>query len=172
MSIGILELPGFVTEQECEDLLSWTKSNLSNSIFLPACGRVSTREYRGDISYPEAAFSVQSRLIKHLGFDTVIKAPFPHGIYSGYSDGKTCDAQYHAHRDPVYIPDTYTLHCNVVTTKTSGGSVTIDGYGTYEMNKGNILVFPVSELMHEVGSARDERNLWVFGFCIKKGRNK
>jgi hypothetical protein len=119
-----------------------------------------------------AAFSVQSRLIKHLGLDSADKAPFPHGIYSGYSDGKSCDARYHAHRDPVYTPGTYTLHCNVVTTKTSGGAVSVAGHGTYKMNRGDILVFPVSELMHEVGAAKDERNLWVFGFCIKKEGNE
>lgn len=165
----VFVLDSFVSEAECDALTAWTQANLSQPFFGPACGRTSTRFATGDVGFPAEAYEVQSRIINALGLSEVLRAPFVDGIYSGYSrNGR--EYAYAAHRDPIYYDGTYTLHCNIVSTDSPGGAVKIENHGTFDMKKGRLIAYPVSELLHEVLAAESDavRNLWVFGFCPRK----
>lgn len=164
-----LVLDNFASEAECDVLTAWTEANLSMPFFGSACGRTSTRFAIGNVGFPPEAYEVQSRIINSLGLSEVRLAPFVDGIYCGYSRNGN-EYAYAMHRDPVYFKGTYTLHCNVVTTNSPGGEVLMEGKPSVEMIKGRLVCYPVSEIAHEVLSARSDapRNLWVFGFCIPK----
>jgi hypothetical protein len=163
----VLVLDGFVSDAECDALTAWTEANLSQPFFGTVCGRTSTRFATGKVRYPSEAYEVQYRIINKLGLSEVRRAPFVDGIYSGYSrNGR--EYGYATHRDPVYLEGTYTLHCNVVTTNSPGGEVLLEQSSIIEMTRGRLVVYPVSEIAHQVLPANGNapRNLWVFGFCV------
>jgi hypothetical protein len=165
----VVVIDDFVSEAECEALTAWTEANLNKPFFGAACGRKSTRFAKTEVNFPPEAYEVQSRIIAAFGLSGVQHAPFVDGIYSGYSrNGK--EYAYSMHRDPVYLEGTYTLHCNVVTTSSSGGEVMMENKPTTDMVRGRLVAYPVSEISHQVLPAKTEapRNLWVFGFCVSK----
>ncbi len=165
----VLALDLFASDDECNALTTWTEANLAQPFFSSACGRLSTRFAVGKVGFPPEAYEIQSRIVDVLGLAGVRYAPFADGIYSGYSrNGK--EYAYVAHRDPVYVDGTYTLHCNLVTTHSLGGAVVMDGKSVVQMTRGRLVAYPVSEIEHEVLPAEENlpRNLWVFGFCVPK----
>lgn len=160
----------FLSADECDILTSWTIANLQSGYFSKIhSGRLTTRFTKQKVPYPDMAYEAQARLIHIMGLEGVAKAPFSDGIVSGYAPSVN-EYYYGPHMDPTYIPNTYTLHCNVVTTDSLGGEVQIEGHGTVEMRKGRLVAYPVSELSHEVNDAKahGHRNVWVFGFCVER----
>ncbi len=168
---SVIVVDNFVSDDDCKELVDWALSNCKSRYFRKACGtnRLTTRGSQEEIPFPKVAYKVQQQIISKLGLQGQKLAKFYNGIYCGVSLTKE-DVAYHAHKDPVYEQGSYTLHCNVVTTDTKGGDVWIDGHGVLPMNKGRLVSYPVSELLHEVspGESDDVRNLWVFGFCIPR----
>lgn len=165
----VMEIDNFVSIDECNELTQWTLNNYESEYFKPACGRISTRFSTSDVPFPEVAYKVQRRIIEKLELQSAMYAPFCNGIYSGFSRNKN-EIFYPEHKDPIYVEGTYTLHCNVVTTDSKGGEVMIENHGVYEMSKGRLVAYPVSELLHKVIPSNIDcvRNLWVFGFCIPR----
>lgn len=159
----------FLNAAECAELTQWTVNHLHMPFFVSVCGRVSTRSSKSAVPLPPIAYQIQRRVVELFGFEKAKKADFCDGIYSGYSR-TAAEYDYESHRDPVYYDGTYTVHCNIVTTDSSGGAVRIENFGVVEMKKGRLVAYPVSELEHEVLQAKSSapRNLWVFGFCIDK----
>ena len=76
------------------------------------------------------------------------------------------------HIDPVYYPDTVTMHCNIITRKADSGGVTIIGGVEYDIEPGDLLCYPVSEIKHKVTLTKGNTNriLWVFGFCLPRDK--
>lgn len=159
----------FATADECALLAQWTLDNRATPVFTSICGRRSTRNCREEVKYPETAYQIQQRIVALLGLEGAAKAPFWDGIYSGYTkEGDSCF--YEKHKDPVYAPNTITLHCNIVVTDNKSGDVVVEEHGRIAMKRGRLVCYPVSELFHEVlpGADKGYRNLWVFGFCLER----
>lgn len=168
-SNSVVMLDNFASVAECAELTQWTLKHHESEHFKPACGRISTRYSTVGVPFPVVAYDIQRRIIDLLRLQDATKAPFCDGIYSGFSRNQG-EIFYPAHKDPVYVEGTYTLHCNIVTTDSDGGAVSIENHGSYEMIKGRLVAYPVSELLHEVSPGTTDciRNLWVFGFCVPR----
>lgn len=165
----VIVIENFISNEECNELTNWTLTHQMQPYFKPACGRTSTRFSYTGVPFPKTAYLIQEKIINTLNLQGINFAPFCDGFYSGLARNKD-EVFYEMHKDPVYVDGTYTLHCNIVTTNSSGGAVYIKDHGVYEMTKGRLVAYPVSEVEHEVQPAKndDVRNLWVFGFCIPK----
>jgi|TARA_B100001094_G_scaffold140545_1_gene136223 hypothetical protein len=123
-----------------------------------------------EIAYPKVAYIIQERILwrlklKHFKFPP----PFYNGIVNGIGvkEGLICE-----HIDPVYYPNTVTMHCNIITRKADSGGITIIDGIEYDIEPGDLLVYPVSELLHRVTLTKGTTNriLWVFGFCLPKDK--
>ena len=165
----VITIENFISNEDCTELTNWTLTHQMQPYFKPACGRTSTRPSSHGVPFPKKAYEVQEKIISTLNLAGVEFAPFCDGMYSGLARNQE-EVFYQLHKDPVYVENTYTLHCNIVTTDSLGGAVYIKNHGVFEMKKGRLVAYPVSEVEHEVQPAKDAgvRNLWVFGFCVPK----
>jgi len=176
-------IKNFLEESETKVLNNWCLNNYNKSFFTdPGMDidhpgtRLTTRIHAGlpyssendkeKIGYPQEAFNIQKRIITTLQ----LKKPlFPrryrHGIVNGigFEFGSIC-----SHVDPIYLPNTYTVHCNFLTQKSIGGGVTIINGKEYDIDVGDALIYTVSHLKHEVTQVigKIPRILWCYGFCV------
>jgi hypothetical protein len=161
----------FITHYECEKLFEWTFSKYKNQElkYTKHCERHTTRFINEHIIFPSEAYTIQDRIEKKYNILSRYRTIFANGqgIYSGLAE--PFKGHYEKHKDPVYRKDTVTLHCNIVVTENLGGEVCINGE-LIEMKRGMLIVYPVSEVEHEVLPVRDNtfRNLWVFGYSVPK----
>ena len=119
-----------------------------------------------DIEYPMIAYTIQERIMWRLKLKEFrLPPPFFEGIVNGigFGEGLICE-----HTDPVYYPDTITMHCNLITRKADIGGITVIDGIEYDIEPGDLLVYPVSEIPHRVTLTKGKTNriLWVFGYCI------
>lgn len=165
----VTTIENFISDEDCKQLTEWTLKHQMEPYFQPACGRSSTRLSSGEVPFPKKVYEIQKKVINALDLHGATFAPFFNGVYSGLARNEN-EVFYKLHKDPVYLDGTYTLHCNIVTTDSLGGAVYIKDHGVYEMKKGRLVAYPVSEVEHEVQPAKDAgvRNLWVFGFCVPR----
>ena len=169
----------FISNEDVIQLNKWTMSNYKNDFFKEANmrlrgTRLTTRysdEYETTFSFPEIAYKVRQKIINYLGSKIEhfsYKQPiYKHGIVNGI--GFNGDVVY-SHKDPVWYPGTYTLHCNIISQKSLEGGVTwIEGV-KYETEVNDLLVYKVSNLLHQVDEIKGNipRILWVFGFSINE----
>lgn len=123
-----------------------------------------------DIKYPETAYIIQERILRRLKLrEFRLPPPFYEGIVNGIGFGEGLIFE---HIDPVYYPDTVTMHCNIITRKADSGGVTIIGGVEYDIEPGDLLCYPVSEIKHKVTLTKGNTNriLWVFGFCLPRDK--
>ena len=172
MNIKIIK--NFVNEEEFKELNLWTLNNYNSVYFTDAnMGSPSTRlttRYAGekiDFSYPKCAYNIKNKIIKCLNIDNKYLSP-PIGKDSivngiGFDGGDIFE-----HTDPIWFPNTYTIHCNIISQKSIKGGVTIIENREYDINEGDLLIYNVSHLKHKVTLIEGERQriLWVFGFSV------
>jgi hypothetical protein len=162
----------FISDEMRLELNNWCLENYKNTkIFKDAnMGKKNTRlttRYTNDATlvFPNVAYDIRNKIIKELNITKFLTPKFKDGIVCGIGfDSGTI----YEHTDPVWFPNTYTLHCNIISQKPkSGGITTICGV-EYETNETDLLCYPVSELPHSVNAIEGdiERILWVFGFSI------
>lgn len=176
-------IKNFVNNEYLNDLNLWALSNFKKNIhqYSDACmdeyleqTRFTTRlrnevdhvKQKIKINYPKSAYNIQNKIIERLNLHDCKNPPsFVDGIVNGigFEGGSICN-----HIDPVYYPDTHTLHCNVITQKSESGGVTIIENVSYDIDEGDLLCYVVSKHNHEVTKTigKKLRILWVFGFCI------
>ena len=121
---------------------------------------------RISIDYPEEAYTIRDRIKNKFGLWNYESPPsFVDGIVNGIGFGEGAIDE---HIDPVYYPNTHTLHCNVISQKSDSGGVTIIGGEEYDVNVGDLLCYVVSDVKHRVTVTKGKTNriLWVYGFCI------
>jgi len=119
-----------------------------------------------EIEYPQTVYTIQERILWRLKLRNFrLPPPFYEGIVNGIGFGEGSIIE---HIDPVYYPDTVTIHCNMITRKADSGGVTIIGGVEYDIEPGDLLCYPVSETKHKVTLTKGDTNriLWVFGFCL------
>ena len=172
MNIKIVK--NFVNEEEFKELNLWTLNNYNSVYFTDAnMGVPSTRlttRYAGektDFNYPKGVYDIKNKIIKCLNLDNKYLSP-PIGKDSivngiGFDGGDIFE-----HTDPIWFPNTYTIHCNIISQKSIKGGVTIIENREYDINEGDLLIYNVSHLKHKVTLIEGERQriLWVFGFSV------
>lgn len=161
----------FIDKQTSNSLNRWCLSNYQNDFFVDAkMGMLNTRLTTrfGDqskFSFPEEAYSIQKKIIEELNIKRFSFPSFKDGIVCGVGfDG----GDIYPHKDPLYYPNTQTIHCNILTQKSEiGGDIHIDGE-LVKVQEGDLICFNVARNEHSVDTIRGEREriLWVFGFCI------
>lgn len=179
--IKIIE--NFVDRPELDFLNSWSLNNFRNNPnqYIDAFmdpdhpkSRFTTRLRQTEnhakkqitINYPDIAYNIQNRIIENFGLQECKQPPpFYNGIVNGIGFGEGLITE---HRDPVFFPNTYTLHCNIISQKSESGGITVIDDVEYDINEGDLLCYLVSEVKHRVTLTKGNRNriLWVFGFCI------
>ena len=171
-------LKNFISIDEANILNSWCLKNYTKEFFKDPCmdpfyprTRLTTRGSGGknyNINYPKESYIIQNRLIKTLNIkEPLYPQPFYNGIVNGigFENGSIC-----LHQDPVYYKNTFTLHCNFITKKPSGGGVTIINGKEYDIGQTDALIYIVSHQKHEVTKiiGNKPRILWCYGFCVKE----
>jgi hypothetical protein len=162
----IIVLKNFISEGECEELSQWMLKKLPclQVAKHPGTNRLTTR-YLKSVDFPKIAFDVQSKIIKHFGMTLSNPPPFCNGMIASYGwEGDACEC----HVDPRWHPNHVTFHCNILSMKPlTGGHVIVDKT-VFQLNVGDMMCYPVSELTH--GTTRIEgekaRLLWIFAFCV------
>jgi len=119
-------------------------------------------------NYPDIVYEIQNRIVQTFEFKDCGLSPVgKNGIVTEISfEGGTV----HPHIDPVWMEDTYTVHCNFITQKPKSGGVTIINDELWEVNETDLLMYIVSEAEHQVNEVigDKERVLWVFSFMLSK----
>jgi len=161
-------IKNFIDEYTIEQLNKWTMGNYTNEFFKDANmgipGTRLTTRYSHNFEFPHIAYKIKEKIISTLGIkfqEPDYKDGMVNGI--GFEGGSIFE-----HIDPVWYPDTYTVHCNIISQKsTSGGITYIEGV-PYETDPADLLIYPVSSLSHYVDEIKGSipRILWVFGFSV------
>lgn len=173
-------IKNFLFKEEIEVLNSWTLKNWTNEYFEDAnmdpynvgtrfTTRVGTYQNANElfsIDYPKTCYNVQNRIKNYFNLHNYQSPPsFYDGIVNGigFSPGVISN-----HIDPVYIENTHTLHCNVITQNSKSGGITVIEDTPFFVENGDLLFYVVSKHHHEVTEIKGNipRILWVFGFCI------
>jgi hypothetical protein len=171
-----VELPtiirNFITEVERDELNKWCLDNYKNpKLFRDAnMGKKNTRlttrySHKNDLIFPDISYKIRNRIITRLEITNSLVPDFKDGIVCGIGFNS---GDIYKHTDPIWYPDTFTLHCNIISQKPKSGGITIIDEIEYETNETDLLCYPVSELPHSVNEIQGdtERILWVFGFSI------
>lgn len=173
----------FASKEEIDVLNKWSLKNLkenphqymsANMDYDDPGSRVTTRlENEIDhideevfIEYPKVAYNIQDRIRAKFNLWNQDHPPsFVDGIVNGIG---IRDGYIFKHIDPIYIPGTHTVHCNIISQKPDSGGVTIIEGKEYDIDPGDLLCYAVSEVYHEVTTTRGSTNriIWVFGFCV------
>lgn len=171
-------LRNFLFENDVQVLNQWTLDNCHREFFQDANMDPDNSETRFTtrcpnysiapvIDYPKNAHDIRKRIIEYFHLKNY-KSPysFYDGIVNGigYNGGRIMK-----HIDPIYYPDTKTVHFNAITQQADMGGHTIIGGVKYDdVNPTDLLIYQVSEIKHEVTITKGStpRILWVFGFCL------
>jgi len=160
----------FIDNEYCDVLKNWIFKNKNLSFFSDANmngKRVTTRYSKENIVFPQEAFEIKNKIINHLNLKFFKHAPFIHGMYASIAF-KNDDC--YLHKDPRHYNNHITLHCNLKLNDTVGGDILVEDQ-VYKLNKGDLWVYPTSEINH--GSNKlisDNRLIWVYGFCLYANR--
>jgi hypothetical protein len=178
----------FLTEQEKNLLTQWTLENYNEDYFIDP--KMDSRKLEKtklttrfatplvnqslfvlsnpNFVYPKLVYEIQNRIIQTFQFKNYGLSPVgKNAIITEISfEGGTV----HPHIDPVWMKDTYTVHCNFITQKPKSGGVTIINDELWEVNETDLLMYIVSEAQHQVNEVigDKERILWVFSFMLSK----
>lgn len=173
----------FISKNEIKSLSEWTMNNYKTPYFIdPKMNndktqtRYTTRhsfnrkqEYKNlKVDYPQEVYNLQDRILKYLNLNKNNILPFP-----SFTDGivtticfppGSCDL----HKDPIYYPNTFTLHCNFCTQKPKKGGITIIENKKYEFDDSDMIIYVPSHLNHRATECIGDvpRILWVFGFFV------
>jgi len=179
-------LKDFLTHKEISILNEWTDQNHDQNFFQDAemdiyypKTRFTTRIVNTNeesisavVEYPEEAYQIQKRIQQYFNLNNILYPPtFRNGIVNGigFQNGSICK-----HSDPMYYENTITVHCNFITQKPVAGGVTIIEDHEYDIEEGDMLMYAVSELNHEVTPivGTKPRILWCYGFCLNLEKAK
>lgn len=164
----------FISDNERIILNDWCLNNYQNrNLFidggtgLPGT-RLTTRHVTNDeCDFPEVAYEIQKRIIVKLNLTNYKFPEYKNGIVCGigFKNGHIWN-----HKDRIWYPDTTTVHCNIITQKPTAGGITVINEEKYETNEHDLLVYPVSEILHRVTRIQGlkPRILWCFGFCLSQ----
>jgi hypothetical protein len=170
--INPIIIRNFITDEMKLELNNWCLENYKNTkIFKDAdMGKKDTRlttRYTTDdtLIFPNVAYDIRNKIIKELNITKSFIPNFKDGIVCGIGFDS---GDIFPHKDPVWFPHTYTLHCNIISQKPKSGGITFIKGLEYETNENDLLCYPVSELPHSVNEIHGDipRILWVFGFSI------
>lgn len=174
-------IKNFLFEEEIPVLNQWTIDNWRNPYFKDAGmdgnnprSRFTTRmenfqvanESGFSINYPKVCYNVQDRI---KNFFNLHDCQNPRSFYDGIVNGiGFSPGLIEEHIDPVYVPGTNTLHCNIITQNCISGGITIIEGESFPLEEGDLLMYVVSKHTHRVTNIQGprERILWVFGFCV------
>lgn len=172
----------FISNEEAKILSEWTLNHYKESYFMNpkmnndniqtrfttrhAYGRI--EEYKNfKVDYPKEVFNIQNRLFEYLNLskDNIIPFPsFTNGVVTtiAFSPGGCV-----RHKDPIYYPNAYTLHCNFCTQNPESGGITILEGKKYSFEYKDMIMYVSSHVEHEVTDCIGDipRILWVYGFC-------
>jgi len=121
-----------------------------------------------NFEYPSLVYNIQRRIIYTFGFNEYGLSPVgKNGIITeiGFEGGTV-----HPHIDPVWIENTDTIHCNIITQKPKSGGITYIENEPWEVNETDLLMYVVSSAEHKVDEIIGDKNriLWIFSFILSK----
>lgn len=162
----------FISDNERLVLNEWCLNNYQNKNLFVDGGtglpgtRLTTRHGNDyDYDFPDVAYEIQKRIIVKLNLKNYKFPEYKNGIVCGigFKNGHIWN-----HKDRVWHPDTTTVHCNIITQKPTAGGITVIDEEAYETNEHDLLIYPVSEILHRVTRIQGTRPriLWCFGFSI------
>lgn len=165
-------IPNFLSDSECNNLASWITNNHHNFVDANMNGiRKTTRYLNEGTEFPQIALRIRERLKNYLDLEDMIRPPFTKGMVASYAEpGDTC----YEHTDPIWFENHHTLHCNVIVQKPDGGgNVVIEGQ-EFNMPRGHVICYYVSDLKHSVTEIIGSKNrlMWIFVFCVEKDLNE
>lgn len=161
-------IKNFIDEYTIGQLNNWTMVNYTKEFFKDAnMGKPGTRlttRYSCNFEFPDIAYKIKEKIINTLGINFQ-KPAYKDGIVNGigFEGGSIRE-----HIDPVWHPDTYTIHCNIISQKSTSGGITYIDSIPYETDPTDLLIYPVSFSRHKVDEIKGSipRILWVFGFSV------
>ena len=169
----------FLSLEECDELNTWTINNYSQPYFTDPNmdsyhkgTRFTTRGENKVINYPDKVYQIQDKIQSLLNIQNPL---YPTAFYNGIVNGFGLEhGGIFEHRDPIYYPETITVHCNFLTQKSIDGGVTIIEGTEYDIDEGDMLMYAVSEIDHKVTEIIGEklRILWCYGFCLNSKKVK
>jgi|TARA_E500000318_G_C3518334_1_gene195308 hypothetical protein len=163
-------LKSFIDNNYCNILSNWILNKKDTDLFQDANmkgNRLTTRYTKKDVVYPQEAFEIRNKIINHLDLKYFKYAPFTYGMYASVaSKGDTC----YLHKDARHFDNHHTIHCNLKLNNTEGGDVLVEDK-TYSVEKGDLWMYPVSEINHGTNLlTSDNRLIWVYSFCLYANR--
>jgi hypothetical protein len=179
-------IKNFLDLESVRTLTNWTLSNYKDtSLFIDAhmgpkdtvfSNRFATPitlssgeivKSNDQFEYPETAYIVQEKINKFLRLpaDTYLAPIGKDGISTNITLPTGTVAE---HIDPVWVPDHFTIHCNLITQKPQSGAITVIDGNPFEPEEGDMLIYAVSAHPHGVTAVEGDlpRVLWTFGFCV------
>jgi len=165
----------FVTNQEIKALKKWTIDNKDNETFTVvddyvsfSYNRKSTRHTIEDSfknDFPVEAYNIQKRIIDFFKLSNVRYPEYHSGIVASYADIGSVLGD---HIDPIYYPETQTIHCNVLVSKPKKGGIFYYGGVPVTQGVGDLVVSNVGSTSHSVSEIQGSpRIVWLFGFCLE-----
>ena len=171
----VFRIKNFISKESSKILSNWTLNNSDKFFFKNAnmggnrkTTRYSTNE---NFSYPNEALKIRKKIINRFNLQEnekhAIYPPFKNGIVASFAENNdTC----YSHKDPIWIENYETLHCNIVTqAPEQGGELVINGE-KYIMKEKELFCYRVSKNNHEVLQIKSKkpRLMWIFGFCVNE----
>ena len=158
-----------------KDILNtWTLENYKTNLFSDANMGLEettlTTRYFNDcrnLNFPIVAYQTQIKILETFVNTKFKLAKFCQGIANSitFNNGEVRE-----HTDPVYLNNTITYHCNIISQKPNIGGITYLDNIPFETNETDLLIYPVSEINHKVSKVEGDkpRIVWMFGFSIFK----
>lgn len=133
--------------------------------------RLTTRMYGNRFLYPDAVYSVFSRITDRLRLHDLKKS-----VAGGGRDGVVVSCTYpggdvYAHKDPREDDGKLdVLRCNILTQAADSGGVLQVGGVPITLQAGDLHCYLASDVVHSVSTVEGDtpRILWMFGYQISK----
>ena len=171
----VFRIKNFISKESSKILSDWILNNSNKSFFKDANMRGNRKTTRystdEDFTYPNESLEIRKKIIDKFNLQEnekhAIYPPFKNGILASYAeDNDTC----YLHKDPRHFDNHHTIHCNLKLNNTEGGDVLVEDK-TYSVEKGDLWMYPVSEINHGTNLlTSDNRLIWVYSFCLYANR--
>ncbi len=161
--------------KELDALNTWALDNYTKPFFkdsnmgIPGTGFTTRYNSEKDeiIKFPKEAYEIKEKIVKALDIKSY-KNPFRLQNNEIVCNIAFNDAEIRKHKDPIWYPETYTFHCNILSSKSEQGGNTYINDELFSVNAGDLLCYDVSNKEHVVDKVIGDspRILWIFGFCL------
>lgn len=171
----VFRIKNFISKESSKILSDWILNNSDKSFFKDANMRGNRKTTRystsENFSYPNEALEIRKKIINKFNLyeneKHALYPPFKNGILASFAENNdTC----YLHKDPIWIKNYETLHCNIITQAPEEGGELVINEEKYTMKENELFCYRVSKNNHEVLKIKSKkpRLMWIFGFCVNE----